>query len=128
MPKIKDTVWSCTKKSRTKNYIGFAFENWPHKNWIFCRIIFRVRILNDYYIPRCLGEAGPKGRALTAILRMAQCYHARIFSAQRLEHFPSLIARTIIYHDDLMDLTLRKHRTDDARDSRTLVEGRNHNT
>src|SRR5713101_7399707 len=80
--------------------IGSAIHNRLNQTWIFTRIVFQVRILDDHYVTGNVAKSRAQGGPLASVALMVHDAQVRL-PLQRSQHVPGAISAAIIDNDNL---------------------------
>src|SRR5690606_21868959 len=102
MPEEENSMGIAPDKSRTVNHISPVIQYGPKQNIVLMRVVFQVRILNDYIIPGCLPDTGAQGRPFPLIISMREesYIHFRMLIPVILHRLNRVVGGAIIHNND----------------------------
>src|SRR6266550_8028668 len=111
---------SAAEETRPINHISFALNERIKQRGVVLRIIFEVRILNNYEIARCLLYPAPKRGTFAHIVRLQKHSHIRML-VPCTQDFPRTVTRAIIHTQQLDIEWNREHASYYSRQRVTLI-------
>ena len=89
------------EKTRSKDDIGFAFEERFEQCRVFVRVIFEIGILNDDVVAGRFLDAAAQGCTLAHVVWLKIDLHPRMLLLKLGKDFPRVVAGTVVDADEL---------------------------
>jgi len=99
MPEVNHAMRSAAQKPGTEHNVGTILQNRCKKNGVFAGVILQIRVLNDYYVSRCILKTSTQRCAFSEIsfLQYDLIDPPRRFP---FEKFSCSIGRSVVHNDN----------------------------